>query len=157
MVDATATATADDTANCPAPPRGSALRSSGSDKKSGRAIGWTHSAGNAPERLNTAPNFQPDTHGTEGLRQSSTQSYKSTHTWVLGALKPPSVLITICLSSNSRSMLHLNKSDLYLHAFVSHLQDLTLRCGYADNLVHNTAFGLIIDIDIFLSLVGTWY
>lgn len=60
MVDATATATADDTANCPAPPRGSDFRSSGSDRKSGGATGRTHSAGNAPERPNTAPNFQPD-------------------------------------------------------------------------------------------------
>lgn len=61
MVDATATATAEDAANWPAPPRGSAVRSSGSDRKSGAAIGWTHSAGKEPERLNTAPNFQPGT------------------------------------------------------------------------------------------------
>lgn len=61
IVDATATATADDTANCPAPPRGSDLRSSGSDRKSGGATGWTYSAGNAAERPNTEPNFQPDT------------------------------------------------------------------------------------------------
>ncbi len=70
MVDATATAMADDTANCPAPPRGSVFRSSGSDRKSGGAIGWTHSDGNAPERLNTAPNFQPNT-----------------HTWTVGIIK----------------------------------------------------------------------
>lgn len=89
MVDATATAMADDTANCPAPPRGSALRSSGNDRKSGGAIGRTHSTGKAPERLNTAPNFQPDTHRAEGLQQS----YKSTHTWVLCALKQPSPLL----------------------------------------------------------------
>lgn len=62
MVDATATAMADDTANCPAPPRGSDLRSRGSDRKSGGATGWTHSPGNAAERPNTEPNFQPGTH-----------------------------------------------------------------------------------------------
>lgn len=60
MVEATATATADDTANWSAPPRGSAFRSSGRDRKSGGATGWTHSVGNAPERPKTAPNFQPD-------------------------------------------------------------------------------------------------
>ncbi len=73
MVDATATATADDTANCPAPPRGSAFRSSGSDRKSGGAIGWTHSAGKEPERLKTAPNFQPNTTTwTKGILKTQT-------------------------------------------------------------------------------------
>lgn len=128
MVDATATAMADDTANCPGPPRGSAVRSSGRDRKSGGAIGWTHSTGNAPERLNTDPNFQPDTH-TRSKRNHNNQSYKSFSTWGLCVLKQLSpllrVLITICLSY-SRSAFHLNKSDPYLHAFLSHLQDLAL-------------------------------
>lgn len=77
MVDATATATADDTANCPAPSRGSAVRSKGSDRKSGGATGWTHSVGNAPERPKTAPNFQPYAH-----IQSVTCSYTRGHIWM---------------------------------------------------------------------------
>lgn len=74
---------ADDTANWSAPPRGSAFRSSGSDRKSGGATGWTHSVGNAPERPNTAPNFQPDTQMqerfTERLTISSHHCLLSSH------------------------------------------------------------------------------
>lgn len=129
MVDATATAMADDTANCPGPPRGSAVRSSGRDRKSGGAIGWTHSTGNAPERLNTEPNFQPDMH-TRSRGITTTNHTKASTPGGLCALKQLSpllwVLITICLCSNSRSAFHLNKSVPYLHAFLSHLQDLAL-------------------------------
>lgn len=116
MVDATATATADDTANCPAPPRGSVLRSSGSDRKSGALIGWTHSAGKAPERLNTAPNFHPET------RSRGITAFIHTHTMGPFPLKPPSVLINTCRSSISRSALASNRADPYLQAFGSHLQ-----------------------------------
>lgn len=86
-------------------------------------------AGNAPERLNTEPNFQPDMH-TRSRGITTTNHTKASTPGGLCALKQLSpllwVLITICLCSNSRSAFHLNKSVPYLHAFLSHLQDLAL-------------------------------
>lgn len=149
MVDATATATADDTANCPAPPRGSALRSSGSDKKSGGAIGCTHSAGNAPDRPNTAPNFHPDKQWTEDNHQPNhTKAYtcgvfvplNHPQSWSLSALETQ-----VNTSFKARSL-----STCFCLFFLFYLQDLILPCNYTDNLVQNIAFGLITGIDDWL-------
>lgn len=133
---------ADDTANCPAPPRGSAWRSRGSDRKPGGATGCTQSAGNAPERPITAPNFQPDTQTHTCHIDHNTQ----TQARALCASREHASLR--CKSrSQSASPLKAGRRFIATRQIgigILFIYKTQLR-GSADNLAQAAASGLIID------------